>query len=97
MTPTDLDLSDLVVLGEPVVVEDCEDEGLVEGLAVGDALEGERLVEERVQRLPVHLRLELALLVRHQVDLSARARASEKSCRNPHVLHARLLATSPKP
>ena len=63
------------MLGEPVVVEDCEDEGLVEGLAVGDALEGERLVEERVQRLPVHLRLELALLVRHQVDLSARVRA----------------------
>ena len=71
MTLTDLDLADLVVLGEAVVVEDGEDEGLVEGLAVGDALEGERLVEERVQRLPVHLRLELALLVRHQVDLSA--------------------------
>ncbi len=31
--------------------------------------EGEGLVEERVERLPVHLRLKLALLVGHQVDL----------------------------
>ncbi len=32
-------------------------------------LEREGLVEERVQRLAVDLGLELALLVRHQVDL----------------------------
>ena len=64
-----LDLADLVVLGEAVVVEGGEDERLVEGLAVGHPFEGERLVEERVQRLAVNLGLELALLVRHQVDL----------------------------
>ena len=58
-------VSDLVVLGESVVVEDGEDERLVEGLAVGHPFEGERLVEERVQRLAVHFGLELALLVRH--------------------------------
>ena len=69
MTSTHLDLADLVVLGEAVVVEAGEDERLVEGLAVGHPLEGERLVEERVQRLAVNLGLELALLVRHQVDL----------------------------
>ena len=69
MTSTHLDLADLVVLGEAVVVEASEDERLVEGLAVGHPLEGERLVEERVQRLAVNLGLELALLVRHQVDL----------------------------
>ena len=60
-----LDLADLVVLGEAVVVEGGEDERLVEGLAVGHPFEGERLVEERVQRLAVNLGLELALLVRH--------------------------------
>ena len=65
MTSTHLDLADLVVLGEAVVVEASEDERLVEGLAVGHPLEGERLVEERVQRLAVHFGLELALLVRH--------------------------------
>ena len=69
MVPTDLDLSDLVMLGEPVVVEDCEDEGLVKGLAVGDVLEGEGLIKEGVQGLAVDLGLKLALLVRHQVDL----------------------------
>ena len=39
MTPTDLDLADLVVLGEAVVVEDGEPQRLVEGVRVRKVLE----------------------------------------------------------
>ena len=52
-------LSDTIVLRKSVVVEDGEHKGLVEGVGVRDVLEEERLVEEGVERLPVHLRLEL--------------------------------------
>jgi len=87
-----LDFSDLIVLGEPVVIEDGEDQRLVEGLAVGNLtreidlqiavkflslshpLERECFVEEGIQRLAMHFRLELPLLVRHQIDLQLRSR-----------------------
>ena len=52
-------LADPVVLREPVVVEDGEHEGLVEGVGVRQVLELEGLVEEGVERLPVDFRLEL--------------------------------------
>ena len=45
-------------------------------------LENERLVEDRVQRLAMNLRLELSLLVRHDVDLDVRiGRPTHVHCR----------------
>ena len=52
-------LSNTIVLRESVVVKDGEHQRLVEGVGVRDVLEQERLVEEWVERLPVHLRLKL--------------------------------------
>ena len=47
------------MLGKSVVVENGEHQGLVKGVRIRDVLEEERLVEEWIQCLPVHLRLEL--------------------------------------
>ena len=47
------------MLGKSVVVENGEHQGLVKGVRIRDVLEEERLVEEGVERLPVHLRLKL--------------------------------------
>lgn len=47
------------MLRESVVVKDGEHERLVEAFGVRQVLELERLVEERVQRLSMYLRLEL--------------------------------------
>lgn len=52
-------LSNTIVLRESVVVKDGEHQRLVEGVGVRDVLEQERLVEEWVERLPVHLCLKL--------------------------------------
>lgn len=52
-------LSDAIVLRKSVVVKDGEHQRLVKGVRVWDVLEQEGLVEERVERLPVHLRLKL--------------------------------------
>ena len=52
-------LSNTIVLGKSVVVENGEHQGLVKGVRIRDVLEEERLVEEGVERLPVHLRLKL--------------------------------------
>ena len=52
-------LSNTIVLRESVVVKDGEHQRLVEGVSVRNVLEQERLVEEWVERLPVHLCLKL--------------------------------------
>lgn len=64
----DLDGADQVVSGEAVKVVDAELEDPVRQLLIGH-VEGEGLVELRVKRLPVDLRLVFVLAVRHKVDL----------------------------
>ena len=62
------------MLGKSVVVENGEHQGLVKGVRIRDVLEEERLVEEGVERLPVHLRLKLLhpLGLRDEEDLGKR-------------------------
>ena len=54
-------ISNLVMLGKPIVVENGEHEGLVKSLGVRQVLELKSLVEKRVERLSVNLGLELFL------------------------------------
>ena len=54
-------LADPVVFGEPVVVEDSEHEGLVEGVGVREILELKSFIEEWIQGFSVNFRLKLFL------------------------------------
>ena len=70
----DLDGTDQVVPGKTVKVVDAELQDPVGQLLVRH-VEGEGLVELRVQRLPVDLRLVLVLAVRHEVHLKGDSNA----------------------
>ena len=56
---TGTDLSNSVVLRKPVIVKNCEHQGLVKRVGIGKVLELERFVEERIESFPVNFRLKL--------------------------------------
>ena len=69
-------ISNLVMLGKPIVVEDGKHESLVKSLGIRQVFELKSLVEKRVERLAVNfgLKLFLPLGLRDQVDLDVGVR-----------------------
>ena len=58
---TNTNLSDPIVLGESVVIENSEHQGLVEGVCIGKILELKSFIEKWIQSFSVNFRFKLFL------------------------------------